>query len=74
MTDSDGDGILDDVDDCPGIIGNSTNDLMGCTDDDGDGWSNAGDLFPKTTQWSDSDGDGHGDTMVNRVDSNRPSD
>ena len=75
-TDSDGDGFLDDVDDCPSTSGNSTNDLMGCTDDDGDGWSNAGDLFPnEATQWSDIDGDGHGDNYGNQSwTPNRPSD
>jgi hypothetical protein len=36
--------------------------LSGCPDDDGDGYSNAGDAYPNdATDWMDSDGDGVGD-------------
>ena len=58
---------------CPTIAGNSTLDRFGCTDSDGDGYSNAdiswgydmgGDAFPnEPTQWSDADGDGFGDNQ-----------
>ncbi len=65
--DSDGDGYGDNIsgqsnDDCPLEFGTSSMDRMGCPDQDGDGWSNSGDLFPnEPTQWGDSDGDGYGD-------------
>ncbi|HIF45638.1 MAG TPA: hypothetical protein EYQ73_02435 [Candidatus Poseidoniales archaeon] len=60
--DSDGDLIGDNTDDCYGIWGNSTEDKLGCIDDDGDGWSNEGDSFSQEpTQWNDSDNDGFGD-------------
>ena len=39
--DSDGDGYLDNTDDCPSSFGNSTNDRIGCIDSDGDGYSDA---------------------------------
>jgi hypothetical protein len=58
---------------CLTIAGNSTLDRFGCTDADGDGYSNAdiswgydmgGDAFPnEPTQWSDADGDGFGDNQ-----------
>ena len=49
-------------DDCGSLPGNSTIDLKGCPDLDGDGYSNSGDLFPiDPFQWNDSDGDGYGD-------------
>jgi hypothetical protein len=60
--DDDHDGILNDDDDCPNSNGNSTQDLIGCQDIDGDGWSNQGDaFFDEKTQWLDTDGDGFGD-------------
>ena len=65
--DQDGDGFGDNplgnlADDCPTINGTSTIDLIGCTDSDGDGWSDQRDAFPiEPTQWNDSDGDGFGD-------------
>ena len=63
--DSDKDGIADGNDDCPLVNGNSTIDVVGCPDYDGDGWGD-----PETgtdwkpidpTQWADSDTDGYGD-------------
>ena len=60
--DDDHDGILNENDDCPNSNGNSTQDLVGCQDIDGDGWSNTGDaFFTDPTQWLDTDGDGFGD-------------
>ena len=37
--DSDEDGFVDTDDDCVDLVGSSTNDRNGCTDSDGDGWS-----------------------------------
>ena len=55
------------------LFGNSSEDVYGCKDDDGDGWSNEGDAFPdEATQWSDRDFDGYGDNQelgANLVDS-----
>ena len=58
-------------DDCPNIVGTSTEDRNGCLDGDGDGWSDpdenwtiadGADAFPDiATQWSDLDRDGYGD-------------
>ena len=60
--DGDGDSVGDNSDDCVGISGNSTQDLLGCRDNDGDGWSNANDAFINNSQeWEDSDKDGVGD-------------
>ncbi len=74
--DSDGDGYGDNpagvnADACPSTNGNSDEDRLGCTDSDGDGWSdadvnwtaaNGADLWPTdATQWADIDGDGYGD-------------
>jgi hypothetical protein len=60
--DLDNDGVLNDNDDCPNDAGTSTQDLTGCPDDDGDGYSNSGDAFPSdANETSDSDGDGVGD-------------
>ena len=67
--DSDGDGFGDSLigfqgDACPITIGMSTQDRFGCTDSDGDGWSDDGDLFSNNpTQWADRDGDGYGDNQ-----------
>ena len=65
--DSDGDGFGDnpagvEPDACPEEAGNSTEDRYGCSDFDGDGWSdvfNGGsDVAPDDpTQWADRDGD-----------------
>ena len=58
-------------DQCPGTYGTSTEDRFGCTDTDGDGWSNpssswgidsGADAFvQEASQHADSDGDGFGD-------------
>ena len=79
--DTDNDGYGDNPppatlgDACPAISGTSTEDRLGCTDTDGDGYSNAdliwlahptgtADAFPNdNTQWLDSDGDGYGDNQ-----------
>jgi hypothetical protein len=66
-SDQDGDGYGDELngfqgDACPSVIGNSTEDRFGCTDSDGDGWSDDGDDLPQEpTQWKDRDGDGYGE-------------
>ena len=65
--DTDGDGYGDcpngtQADACVATVGTSTVDVYGCTDGDGDGASDANDLWPNdATQWFDSDGDGYGD-------------
>jgi len=74
--DADGDGFGDNPsgtngDDCPLTSGNSTVDRQGCTDTDGDGYSDAdsswtvaqgADAFPNDpTRWGDLDGDGYDD-------------
>ena len=62
VLDADGDGIPDFTDDCPDSAGNSTIDLLGCPDSDGDGYSDSGDFFPSNPgEWDDADGDGTGD-------------
>ena len=54
----------DNSDDCIDIYGNSTEDLTGCVDSDGDGWSDSGDTFPNDpTEWIDTDTDGYGDNI-----------
>ena len=66
-SDNDGDGYGDSFsgnlpDSCPSEYGNSTIDRFGCSDFDGDGWSDTRDYFPNDrTQWNDSDFDGYGD-------------
>ncbi len=66
-SDMDGDGIDNELDDCPNSAGNSTMDQIGCPDSDGDGYSDSGDVFPSdSSEWADSDGDGvgnNGDTF-----------
>jgi hypothetical protein len=71
--DTDEDGFVDTEDDCVVLVGTSTNDRKGCTDDDGDGWSdpdggwgvqNGADAFSNdASQWLDSDNDGYGDNL-----------
>ena len=61
-TDADLDGYDDLIeDDCVDEWGNSTIDLLGCLDSDGDGVSDSNDLFPDdSSEWNDDDGDGVG--------------
>ncbi len=65
--DTDGDGYGDNPngfspDACPAMAGNSSADILGCIDTDGDDWSDAGDFLPEdASQQRDSDGDGFGD-------------
>jgi len=65
--DADGDGFGDEQtglegDRCRDTPGTSRGDRFGCTDTDGDGWSDQGDRFPHdATQWLDADRDGFGD-------------
>jgi len=62
QNDLDGDGVPNTNDDCEEVAGTSTQDVNGCPDDDGDGYSNGGDAFPNdVNEWLDSDGDGVGD-------------
>ena len=62
QNDFDSDGVPNTSDDCPEVVGTSTQDMTGCPDDDGDGYSNSGDAFPNNvSEWMDSDGDGVGD-------------
>ena len=62
QNDLDGDGVPNSNDDCPEVAGTSSQDVNGCPDDDGDGYSNDGDAFPNdVNEWADSDGDGVGD-------------
>ena len=68
-SDADQDGYGDNLsgkspDSCPTVWGNSTRDMFGCPDMDGDGQSNANDDFSNNpTQWEDHDGDGFGDNI-----------
>ena len=60
--DSDNDAYPNEQDDCPLIAGNSTYDVQGCVDSDGDGVSDAADLWPNDPSRSiDTDGDGVND-------------
>ena len=65
--DSDGDGFGDNIagtngDSCPNEEGTAALDLIGCPDNDLDGWSNSGDAFPEhRSQYQDTDNDGYGD-------------
>ena len=68
--DRDGDGYGDNpegqsADDCADLAGTSTEDALGCPDQDGDGWSDGVDVFiDDGTQWDDLDGDGFGDNWA----------
>ena len=68
--DADLDGYGDAVlgyqpDACQLVAGNSTEDVFGCPDADGDGWSNGGDSYPiEPSQHADSDYDGFGDNST----------
>lgn len=69
VTDADGDGVNDDVDNCPAVANADQADLDNdgtgdvCDADiDGDGVDNGQDAFPTDpSEWADSDGDGFGD-------------
>ena len=69
-SDQDGDGFGDQLngfqgDACLSVDGNSTEDRFGCTDSDGDGWSDGGDDLPlEPTQWKDRDGDSYGENTA----------
>ena len=69
-SDSDNDGYGDNPlgangDSCPSVTGNSTLGLLGCPDQDGDGYADQTDDLPlEPTQWDDLDGDGYGDSML----------
>ena len=75
-SDTDSDGIINVLDDCPNYAGNSTIDQIGCPDADGDGYSDSGDTFPSNPgEWGDSDADGVGDNSDEYpLDSNETSD
>ncbi|MGB2494561.1 MAG: hypothetical protein ACPID1_08005 [Poseidonia sp.] len=68
--DSDGDNYGDNPlgvngDSCPETYGNSTMGVLGCEDQDGDGYADQIDDLPlEPTQWDDLDGDGYGDSML----------
>ena len=68
--DADSDGYGDNEsgnqpDSCTMEYGESSADIFGCADDDGDGWSNDGDEFPQdASQWQDFDSDGFGDNLL----------
>jgi hypothetical protein len=69
-SDEDGDGVADDLDDCPTTWGDATSDL-GCPDSDGDGWADFRDDCPNL--WGDSsirDGcpDSDGDEVIDPED------
>ena len=67
--DLDGDGYGDNMggnepDSCPNTPGTSNQDVYGCVDSDGDGWSDSGDDYPADYyQWADADGDGYPDNV-----------
>ena len=68
--DTDQDGYGDNTlgmsgDACPMMYGNSTLGLLGCPDQDGDGYADIEDNLPMDpTQWDDLDGDGYGDNIL----------
>ena len=73
--DDDNDGVPDELDACPTQVGNSSLDVVGCVDSDGDGVSNNGDAFPNdVTQQTDSDQDGYGDNASGTLPDGCPSD
>jgi len=72
--DDDNDGVPDELDACPTQAGNSTLDVIGCVDSDGDGVSNNGDAFPNDrTQQTDADQDGYGDNSSGTLSDSCPS-
>lgn len=74
VTDSDGDGVADDSDSCPGTRAGATVDSRGCEPDaDGDGVPDADDRCPGTVAGSKVDASGceldsDGDGVVDRLD------
>ncbi len=66
--DKDGDGITDDVDNCPNIAGVAA--LQGCPDQDGDGITDSEDACPKESGSVDLNGcpDGDGDGIIDKED------
>ncbi|RZD46255.1 MAG: hypothetical protein CXT68_07110, partial [Methanobacteriota archaeon] len=55
-------GAVAPFDNCPFVYGLSTEDVNGCPDSDGDGYSDLSDSHSgDQTQWSDTDNDGYGD-------------
>jgi len=76
--DTDGDGVTDDLDKCPGTPAGTAVDATGCAmpqDDDGDGVFNEGDKCPGTPPGKkvdavgcEIDGDDDGDGILNSVD------
>jgi len=79
-SDADGDGFGDNAsgnlaDDCPNENGDSwQNNVLGCLDDDQDGWANIIDSHVNdSSQWSDIDGDGFGDNLAGTTPDSCPS-
>ena len=51
-------------DSCPTTYGNSSANILGCLDGDGDSWADTEDLFPNDkSEWADNDSDGFGDNI-----------
>ena len=67
--DTDNDGFGDNSngnnpDSCPTVKGNSTSEILGCIDNDGDSWADSIDLFPDdSSEWADNDSDGFGNNI-----------
>ena len=62
--DTDNDAYPNEQDDCPLTYGNSSYDVRGCLDTDGDGVSDEGDMWPNDPSRSlDTDGDGWNDPV-----------
>jgi len=52
-------------DSCPTVYGTSTMGILGCPDQDSDGYADQTDDLPyEPTQWDDLDGDGYGDNVM----------
>ncbi|MDB2569052.1 hypothetical protein N9X52_01690 [Candidatus Poseidonia alphae] len=62
--DTDYDGFIDNIDECPSFPGKADILGIGCNDRDGDGYSDDNDLFPyNRTSWADTDEDGYSDDL-----------